>query len=239
MLTDRLTAEYASKGYARAFDVLADDDVEMLRREWARLWSVVEPEHPSVQWRGHVAEGSRADRLDPAFVLSTELEALCRDERLTGLAAAVLGQGALFFKDKLITKTSGTHGYGLHQDWPYWEPFGAPADHLVTLQIAIDPCTAENGALEVWPKAPGVLPPPADDPLDVDPSAVDHHAGELMELDAGDLLLLHPLVPHRSATNCSKGTRRAYFITYVTEQYADAAARLRDAKASAGAASAY
>ncbi len=136
---------------------------------------------------------------------------------------------------KLITKSSGTLGYGLHQDWPYWARFGAPADDMVTLQIAIDPCEAANGALELWPKAPGVLPPAPDDPFDVDPAALRASTGELLTMEAGDVLLLHPLVPHRSGANRSDRMRRTYFITYVSAEYGEAA-RLREAELGSAAA---
>jgi hypothetical protein len=157
---------YRRTGFARVPGLLDQSDLAMLEREWSRLWSDLDRAHPSIQLRGHQTKGSTADRIDPAYPLSADLQALCDDPRLTGLAEQALGRRAVLFKDKLITKSSGTHGYGLHQDWAYWTDFGAPADHLMTLQIAIDPCDAENGALEVWPAAPGLLPPPADEPLD-------------------------------------------------------------------------
>lgn len=228
---------YAELGFARVAGILDRGDVAMLTREWSRLWSETDAGHPSVQWRGHVDRGTIADRLDPAFPLSEKLRALCGDSRLVRLAEAALGQPAVLFKDKLITKRRGTRGYELHQDWPYWSRFGAPADHLVTLQIAIDPSDEVNGALEVWPKADGVLRSAPDDPLDVDPAALGGEAGTLMAMDAGDILLLHPLVPHRSGTNRSEGMRRSYFITFVSAEYASAA-RLREAELNAAGGSA-
>ena len=221
--------DYAERGFVRLAGVLDRDDVAMLAREWSRLWSETDAGHPSIQWRGHVDQGSIADRLDPAFPLSEELSALCRDPRLVALAEAALGQSALLFKDKLITKRRGTRGYELHQDWPYWARFGAPADHFVTLQIAIDPADEVNGALEVWPKAADVLPAAPDDPLDVDPAALGNEPGTLIAMDAGDVLLLHPLVPHRSGPNRSEGMRRSYFITFVSLECASAV-RLRQAE---------
>ena len=225
MSASAITEAYGERGFVRVSGALEPDDVAMLRREWERLWAEVADGHPSVQWRGHDEQGQIADRIDPAFPLSEELRALCRNPRLVHLAEAALGQRAVLFKDKLITKARGTHGYGLHQDYPYWARFGAPADHLVTLQIAIDPCGSDNGALEVWPKAADVLPPAPDDPLDVDPAALEDEPGTLIEMEAGDILLLHPLVAHRSGTNRSEQMRRAYFVTYVSAEYQAAAQR--------------
>ena len=215
---------YADRGVEIATGVLDGRDIAALGNEWERLWRETELSHPSVQWRGHVREGSKADRLDPVFPLSPLLRELCNDPRLTGLAGAALGAPAVFFKDKLITKDSGTHGYGLHQDWAYWTGYSVPADDMVTLQIAIDGCDEENGTIEVWPKAEELLPPPDDDPLDVAPGAV-APSGTLIALDPGDVLLLHPLVPHRSAINRSARPRRSYFITYVSARHEEVARR--------------
>jgi ectoine hydroxylase-related dioxygenase (phytanoyl-CoA dioxygenase family) len=227
MSEDGIGEAYAERGFVRVAGALDSNDIAMLRREWSRLWNETSSDHPSVQWRGHVEQGSIADRLDPAFPLSNELYALCRDPRLVELAETALGRPATFFKDKLITKSRGTHGYGLHQDWPYWKRFGAPPDEMVTLQIAIDPSDSVNGALEVWPKALGVLPVAPDDPLDVDPAALGDTPGTVITMNAGDVLLLHPLVPHRSGINRSEAPRRSYFITYVSAEY-EGAARLRE-----------
>ena len=228
---------YGELGFVRLAGILDCGDVAMLTREWSRLWSETDAGHPSIQWRGHVDHGTVADRLDPAFPLSDELRALCGDPRLVRLAEAALRQPAVLFKDKLITKRSGTRGYELHQDWPYWARFGAPADHFVTLQIAIDPSDEANGALEVWPKAAGVLPAAPDDPLDVNPAALGDQPGTLIAMEAGDILMLHALVPHRSGTNRSEAMRRSYFITFVSAQYASAV-RLREAEIAAAGGSA-
>jgi ectoine hydroxylase-related dioxygenase (phytanoyl-CoA dioxygenase family) len=222
MLTDEIMASYFRTGLARVRAVLGEADLSTLRREWARLWKEIPDSHPSVQWRNH-AHGITADRLDPAYILSPQLQSLCGDSRLTSIARAALGGDAVFFKDKLITKSSGTHGYALHQDWPYWARFGVPADCVVTLQIAIDRSDEENGALEVWPKAAEVLPSPPDEPLDVDPTSVDERDAQLIVLEPGDVFLLHPLAPHRSGTNRSSVQRRAYFVTYVRSDYLNAA----------------
>jgi ectoine hydroxylase-related dioxygenase (phytanoyl-CoA dioxygenase family) len=83
------------------------------------------------------------------------------------------------------------------------------------VQVAIDPSTDENGGVELWPsKHREILPPPAENPLDVAESAVALDEAELIPLGAGDLLFFHSLVPHRSAPNKSNQSRRAVFITY-------------------------
>lgn len=220
------SAAYLERGFVRISGVLDDGDLAMLRDQWARLWRVVDEEHAAVQRRGHAVSGTTPDRIDPAYILSPQLEALCNDARLKDIAAGLLGAPVVRFKDKLISKAPGTHGYGLHQDWPYWSSYGVPAKFMTTLMIAIDPCDAGNGALEVFPTADGVLPAPEnDDGRDADPAVVDLSRGTIVPLAPGDVLALHALAPHRSAPNLSQRGRRSYFVTYVTEDYADAAKR--------------
>ena len=86
MSEDGIGEAYAERGFVRVAGTLDSNGIAMLRREWSRLWNETSSDHPSVQWRGHVEQGSIADRLDPAFPLSNELYALCRDPRLIELA---------------------------------------------------------------------------------------------------------------------------------------------------------
>lgn len=225
MLSGEQRQHYLTRGFLRIPGVLGGDALALLQSEWSRLWEELDPSHPSVQLRGHGAGGMTADRLECTYLLSPGLHALCSEGALPSLAAELLGAPVILFKDKLISKEPGTHGYGLHQDWPYWVDYGVPAQRIVTLVVALDSSDAQNGAIEVWPTAPDVLPAPDDDPRDVDPAAVDLTLGTLVPLDAGDVMLLHPLAPHRSAANASQRPRRTYLPTYVTAQYASAAER--------------
>jgi hypothetical protein len=229
MLNDHERQSYRDKGFLRVPNLLAEGDIAMLRSEWDRLWSEIDPAHPSIQWRGHEGRGRTADRIDGAYRLSPSLHALCTSAPLTDLAADLLGAPVVLFKEKLISKEPGTHGYGLHQDWPYWTDYEIPPDRMTTVLLALDRSDSQNGAVEVWPTARGVLPAPADDdPRDVDPAAVQASVGEVVPLEAGDAMLLHPLAPHRSAPNWSETPRRAYFVTYTTAEYASAAKRIEE-----------
>lgn len=219
---------YLERGFVRIPRVVGDAELAVVRAEWSRLWRENGDGHPSVQWRKHDDGRTVPDRIDPPYLMSTPLHGICTDPRLCDLAARWLGAPVVMFKDKLISKAPGTHGYGLHQDWQYWTKYGVPADRMTTMMIALDPCDEVSGALEVWPTAAGPLPPPADEPRDVDPAAVDLSLGTLVPLEPGDALLLHPLAPHRSAPNRSGNPRRAYFVSYITADYASAAKRYRD-----------
>ncbi len=132
----------------------------------------------------------------------------------------------MFFKDKLIMKRPGTLGYGMHQDYPYWEHLGAPADDYVTCFIALDPFDAASGSTEMFP---GLhrrrLPAPPDDPFDCDERHMDLTKGYILDLAPGDVVMMHSLTPHRSAPNRSPLPRRVLIFSYTKARHAGIRAR--------------
>lgn len=195
-------------------------------RAWAdesdRLWASVPADrgNPRVQWRGRVDGGEIADRIDPVLDISPVFEALARDTRLIAAASRLLDGTAIPFKAKLITKRPGTAGYGLHQDYPYWEPLGLPADDYVNALVAFDPFDGASGTLEVFPgfhREQAPAPPGA--PLDADESLVDGRCGLLLVLEPGDVAIFHSLTPHRSGPNRGAHSRQGLFLTYVPSRY--------------------
>ena len=189
----------------------------MWRTECDRLWAMlsISSGDSRVQFREHANGTAIADRIDPLLDVSRVFKKLSKDPRIVKPVEDALDGHSKVIKAKLITKRPGTHGYGLHQDFPYWQNFGLPADSMLTVQVAIDPSSDENGGVELWPSMHReILPAPAENPLDVAESTVALDAAELIPLGSGDLLFFHSLAPHRSAPNKSNQSRRAVFITY-------------------------
>jgi len=210
-------ARYHARGYVAVRDRFTPGEVARWQSECDRLWEALSQQPPDgrVQFREHQNGTAIADRIDPLLDVSPLFRRLARDPRVAGTAESALGGPVKVVKAKLITKRPGTHGYGLHQDYPYWRHLGMEADHMLTVQVAIDPATEVNGGVELWPGMHrGILPPPTENPLDVAESAVATVEAELIPLSPGDLLLFHSLVPHRSAPNRSSNPRRAVFVTY-------------------------
>ena len=210
-------ARYQAKGYVAVRGRFGPKDVAMWRTECDRLWAMLSTSvgDSRVQFREHDKGTAIADRIDPLLDVSRVFKKLSKDPRIVKPVEDALDGHSKVIKAKLITKRPGTHGYGLHQDYPYWQNFGLPADSMLTVQVAIDPSSDENGGVELWPsRHREILPPPAENPLDVAESAVALDEAELIPLATGDLLFFHSLVPHRSAPNKSNQSRRAVFITY-------------------------
>jgi 2-aminoethylphosphonate dioxygenase len=214
-----LAVRFWREGYVLLSGGFESSEIAAWRAESDRLWAglAADPDDPRVQWRGHAVLGQVRDRIDPLIDISPLFAELACDQRLVAPVRAVLRAEPVLMKAKLIAKRPGTAGYTLHQDFPYWAPLGIPADDLVTLLVSVDRATAENGAVEVFPRlhhAP--IPADPDQPLDADETRVDSRDAILAEVEAGGLLLFHSLTPHRSGPNRSPTNRRALFFTYTT-----------------------
>jgi len=224
---------YVARGYLTLRNRFPPGEVEAWQEESERLWRHVHESDAAhrLQYREHESGTRVPDRIDPLLDVSPLFSNVAADPRILEPVARLLGEPPAVMKAKLITKRPGTQGYGLHQDYPYWAALGVPADAMLSVLVAVDPASAENGALEVWPGLHhGILPPPPGDPFDVDESLVDLNAGELIALEAGDLLAFHSLVPHRSGANRSAHSRRAVFLTYVGASHRDAASCYEQAR---------
>lgn len=227
-LTDSDLRAYHEDGFVTVRGVLSSVETADLAAECDRLWSLVPTDHsdPRVQWRGHVDGTTVADRIDPVLDISPPFDRIARDPWLLAAAERVLGEPAAVFKAKLITKQPGTMGYGMHQDYPYWEFLGAPARDYLTAFVAIDRFDAASGATEMFRGYHGAhLPPPPEDPLDTDEKHIDLRRGALIDLAPGDVTFMHSLTPHRSAPNRSEHSRRVLILTYVAARHSELAAR--------------
>ncbi|MGH7566382.1 MAG: phytanoyl-CoA dioxygenase family protein [Gemmatimonadota bacterium] len=220
---------YREEGFAVLPSIFAPEEVDRWRQECDRLAGAlaeIDAGDTRVQLRAHAQQVMVRDRYDPVSDFSPLFHALAGDPRLQAIAERALDGTAVRFKDRLILKASGTHGYGLHRDWPYWEFLGIPPDEFASLMLSIDATDAANGALEVFPGLHREdLPGAADDPLDLDPSAVEGRRARLAATQAGAVLLLHPMAPHRSGPNLSGGSRRILTYVFTLARHADAGSR--------------
>ena len=135
------------------------------------------------------------------------------------------------YKEKLNIKPAGSAGFAPHLDSPSLRVTGL-CDTFVTVMIAIDDMTIENGCLQVcrgnWSEWNAVL---CEEPCVVVngiPSNPDGNgrrgailnsaATELMwepvECLSGDVFIFSGWIPHRSSCNMSQLQRRAVFLTY-------------------------
>lgn len=126
----------------------------------------------------------------------------------------LMNEQAVLFKEKVNYKLPGGGGFPAHQDAPAFVSFGQ-RNHL-TVNIAVDAATPENGCLQAAPghHREGLFPQdPKHGGLSAEEEAKLDNWSDLC-LDVGDVLIFSSWLPHRSNINRSATSRRALYITY-------------------------
>ncbi|HMP88887.1 MAG TPA: phytanoyl-CoA dioxygenase family protein [Kiritimatiellia bacterium] len=213
---------YREAGFTLLQGCFHAEEIASWRAECDRLVAELQKtDHPRVSGRKHLSLGAIMDRLDPVLDLSPIFSALASDQRLTNPTEALIGGPVALFKDKLIMKPPGTYGYDVHQDYPYWELLGIPAEEMLSVWVAIDEANEKNGALEIYPGMhQSRIPGTPDAPMDTDPSLLEGFSPKRVDLMPGDVMFFHSLAPHRSAPNHSAQSRRCLLLTYVPQRFA-------------------
>ena len=133
---------------------------------------------------------------------------LFNDARMQGIVSELFGEQSVLFKDKINFKLPGGDGFKAHQDVQAgWDTYSKL--HITAL-LTIDPCTLENGCLEVAPgfNRQGLIgekwkPLPED--------GVEYIA---VPTRPGDALFFDSFAPHRSGQNMTNDPRRVLYVTW-------------------------
>lgn len=140
-----------------------------------------------------------------------DMERLLTGSAFSDAVAALFGEPAQLFKEKINFKMPGGQGFEPHQDMQAgWQDFGSL--HITAL-VSVDPATRENGCLEVaagqhkrgligslWRPLQGAEL----DGIDFTP----------VETEPGDVVFFDSFTPHRSAPNLTDRKRRILYVTY-------------------------
>lgn len=160
---------------------------------------------------GHYAEqtaqGPVICRTENVSVCHAALAQLV-DGALAALAASVLGEPVVAFKDKINYKQPGGAGFRPHQDQVAYPG----ARDVVSVLLAVDECTVDSGCLWIDPTVDRVLP--TDERGVVRDDEVDGLSLRPAELRAGDALCIPGLAPHSSDANGSDVQRRVFIASY-------------------------
>lgn len=146
---------------------------------------------------------------------------LVSDPGLLDIAEQFIGPDIALFASHYISKPPFDGKPVLwHQDGSYWplEPM-----EVVTLWLAVDDSTPENGCMRVIPRSHAMdlqeLRPntEVDSVLksEIDPSLVDESQAQDVILDAGDVSVHHPNLIHGSNPNTSPRRRCGLTIRYI------------------------
>ena len=229
---------YRERGYAVVRGVFAADEVAAMAEAFDRIRAegLAHPcsfRHGNVFWR--IARDPAVGRIVrymqwPSYFDSV-LDRVRRDPRMLAIVRPLIGADLKQIINQMHWKPLGAAAeFGFHQDIRFRRPRTAyrdPANAYVQTGIAIDPHTADSGAMLVYPgshrlgelaaggsgSAP-VMDMPAD-AADLVRFGLDPQALEVLELAPGDVALWHLYTLHASGPNRCAADRRFYLNGYV------------------------
>jgi ectoine hydroxylase-related dioxygenase (phytanoyl-CoA dioxygenase family) len=141
-------------------------------------------------------------------------------DKLAGLAAGLLGPEVFLFLELFVVKWA-EKGIPMawHQDSGY--VLGHPHDPYLSVWIALDDMTADNGTLAVLPRdragagAAAIVEHVSDPGATNDLVGYDgDDPGDLVEVPAGSIVAMASTTLHRSGANTSPVPRRAFLVSY-------------------------
>jgi len=145
-----------------------------------------------------------------------------RNRRVVQRVEQLLEDEPYHYHSKMIMKQAQTGGaWEWHQDYGYWYENGVLRPNLCSVFIAVDPCTKENGCMQILVgshKMGRITHVKVGDQTAADPERVQASAKELehmyVEMQPGDALFFHCNLLHRSDQNKSEKDRWALICCY-------------------------
>ena len=187
------------------------------------------------QWAGNEGPGlHHFEQTDAGAVLARSEDFVPHDETLRAFVcrglvvevlAALFGEPAVLFKEKINYKYPGGGGFAPHQDASAYRF----VDHHISCMVPLDPATPASGCLYVAPGfEAGQLP--TDQRGRIEESTAAQLDWRPMPLEPGDLLFFDSYTPHYSDTNTTDRPRRAAYLTYNAASLGDHRRRYYDDK---------
>jgi hypothetical protein len=223
---DDAKEQFDARGWV-VVDVLPRSTRALLA-SWADEVAALPDSSGVLQHREQTHTGAQLCRSEHFVDVHAQLRALLTSGPMLDAAAALLGEPAVLYKEKINHKLPGGAGYSAHQDAPAYPMI---ADH-VSAMVAIDDADGENGGLEVVSGCFDQILP-TDERGCVDRSVAATLHWQAVPVPAGTTLWFHSRTPHRSGPNRSSRPRRALYPTYNAAREGDRRAEYYAAKADA------
>jgi len=210
---------YERDGYLLLRGVFSPDEVEALKARFMEI----NAEGP--QFTEQIVEGGydkshsdplrRFPRLMQPHLGDQLAMDFALDERIQGVLLDVLGADPYLVQTMVYFKPAGARGQALHQDQRYLR---VQPGTCIAAWMALDPCDAENGCMQVVPgshKLPVLCPIDADTNASFTDETVPipegmHPVDVVME--PGDILFFHGKLIHGSGPNGSKDRFRRIIV---------------------------
>lgn len=218
--SDADVRRYHDDGYLLVKSLFDRDEVELLRRSAKEDHELDRRSFGRADGEGGVVRLSLWNQPGDAIY-----GIIARSERMVRNCEKLLGDEVFHYHSKMILKDAKVGGaWAWHQDYGYWYQNGVLTPNLVSVFIAVDPCTKENGCLQVIRRShhcgrishvltgeqagadrervDELLKRPEQFPLDY------------VVMDPGDALFFHSNLLHRSDQNRSDNPRWAMICCY-------------------------
>jgi ectoine hydroxylase-related dioxygenase (phytanoyl-CoA dioxygenase family) len=222
-----------TKGYAVVEDAFDSDEIARMQADADRILElIVNSSIANERSSGRldlVDDGERqmVRKIQPIDDLSLAFTELSRDERLTEPMRAVMDDEPRLMEEKLnykqplpdrIPALEGqrpTTSFPVHSDWAYYRNQDYPRT-TTSAAIAIDDLSAENGTIRFWPGTNDefVEHERTDNGLEVPPDRVDESEADVIEADAGSLIVFDSMVWHDSSPNDTDEPRRLMIYSH-------------------------
>jgi hypothetical protein len=216
-LSDAHVQQYHADGYVLAKGLFTRDEIDVLHRSAKEDNDLDKRSFGRADGEGGVVRLSLWNHPgDGVYGM------FARCERMVRSCERLLGGEVYHYHSKMILKDARVGGaWAWHQDYGYWYQNGVLFPWLTSVFIAVDPCTKENGCLQVLSGShhAGRI----NHVLTGDQAGADReHVGELMkrlelvyvEMQPGDALFFHANLLHRSDQNKSENSRWSMICCY-------------------------
>jgi ectoine hydroxylase-related dioxygenase (phytanoyl-CoA dioxygenase family) len=213
-------SQYGRDGYLLRKSLLSDEEVSRFR-DRARSQLEQETREGAVMTKG--------DKQGKTTLLKMWTRAeddqyglLARDERMVNLSEDAIGKPVYLYSHKMTMKQPNEGGaWEWHQDFGYWYNNGCLAPEMMSIYVALDKATRQNGCLQVLKGSHrlGRLDHVREN--DQTNVAKDHLQAALnrfelvyVEMEAGDALVFDGNLLHRSDANLTDTYRWGYICSY-------------------------
>lgn len=187
-------------------DRAVEEEAALLRRGGPRFVPV-----STLDDRYAVTGRARSSAALRSFAISELMAKICR---------AALGNDAWLFSETFVCKEpNNRHGWIWHQDAAYLAHAGFSLPPNLSLWVAIDRMTEQNGTLQVLPWSltglRHLVPHDFTKPWDSDEMvSFGDFPPLILPVDAGSIVVMSGLLPHASSPNQTGERRRAYLLQF-------------------------
>ena len=212
---------YSRDGVVVVRNVVPKEVVEKALVESAKLSLLADHDNydESIFWKKQ-SENIFLEKFEPVIDRSNVFFDLSRDRNVLKLVGLVLGdESPWLLKDKLIYKSPGQNGYPLHQDYNWWHQY--TASEICTVVIPLEKSNLRNGGIEFYTGCHKeiYLPNGENRALeDHEIRGLEKKDSVIFDLDPGDVLVFHSLIPHFSGRNMSDCARTQFYPTYCSSR---------------------